>query len=164
MLPMMWCGGNGSVQVGSVWASRLAEIARANNRQRRSRETGIFCIIRDILCTTRSFGRMPRLPFFVLALLALGGMLSPAENLALVRDSAIVTAQALHGDVPVKLVPVTPAREISAIILSDTLPPGEITRVRRSLLATFPAAHMLEISSGGDTRALLSALCGAANG
>lgn len=107
---------------------------------------------------------MSRLPFFVLALLALGGMLSPAENLALLRDSAVVTAQTLHGDVPVTLVPVMPAREITAIILSDTLLPGEITQVRRSLLATFPGAHTLDISSGGDPRALLSALCGAANG
>lgn len=107
---------------------------------------------------------MPRLPVLLLTLLIVWAVQVPAASLALVRDSAIVIAQTPHGEVPVKLAPVTPGREVTAIILSGTFEPGDMARVRRSLLATFPAARIIEISTSGDAGALLIALCAAAAG
>ena len=106
---------------------------------------------------------MPRLPVLFLALLAFCGGKSSAESLALVRDSAVVSTQTLQGDVPVKLTPVTPGREVTAILLSDTLQPADMARVRRALQMTFPGARTLNVSnSGGDCGALLAALGGIA--
>ena len=107
---------------------------------------------------------MPRLPVLFLVFLAFCGVKSSAESLALVRDSAIVSAQTLQGDVPVKLIPVTPDRAVTAILLTDTFQSDDMARVRRALQMTFPAARTLNVSnSGGDTVALLTSLGGLAS-
>jgi hypothetical protein len=106
---------------------------------------------------------MSRLSVLLLALLLFRQGKSSAENLALLRDSAIVTAQTLQGDVPVRLTPVTPGREVTAILLTDTFQSDDMLRVHRALQMTFPRARTLNVSnSGTDAGTLLAALGGVA--
>ncbi len=102
---------------------------------------------------------MSRLPVLLLAFLLFRQGKSSAESLALVRDSTVVTAQTLQDDVPVKLTPVSPGREVTAILLIDTFQSDDMLRVRHAIQAAFPGAHALNVSnSGGDAGTLLTAL------
>jgi hypothetical protein len=76
----------------------------------------------------------------------------------LIRDSSVTTVQTFQGPTPARLNPVTTARDITLIILTDTLTGEDVGRVRREMSAAFSTAflsgHHLQLvnvsGTGGD--------------
>ena len=74
------------------------------------------------------------------------------------RDPGIVNVQTFQGGIPSHLTPVTPARNVTLLVLADTLTAEDALRVRREVAAAFAAGflskHPVQVAnvsgSGGD--------------
>jgi hypothetical protein len=81
-----------------------------------------------------------------------------AESPALVRDATVTTVQTLQGSVPAHVTAVAPSRDVTVIVLADTLAGDDAALIRREIAATFTPAflgsHRLQLASvsgaGGD--------------
>ena len=67
------------------------------------------------------------------------------------RDPSITTVQTFQGSLPVRLTPVTPARNATIVVLADTLTVEDAARLRREIAAmfstTFLSGHHLQLVS-----------------
>ena len=81
-----------------------------------------------------------------------------AESPALTRDSGIATVQTFQGGTPAHLTPVTPGRNLTVLVLADTLNAEDAVRVRHEISAVFLTGflsnHPVQLAnvsgSGGD--------------
>lgn len=86
---------------------------------------------------------------FAVVLLAVSETTLFGDGVALVREPAVVSAQTPLGKFAVTLQPVTPARDVTVVLLNSTLAAADIVQLRRELPQAFPAAffasHALRI-------------------